>query len=70
MLLWCIHDFPAYAMMADTSNKDYCVCPVCGPQTPSKYSEHLSKVVYRCSHRRWLLDDHPYKRDKHVFNTK
>lgn len=21
MLLWCVHDFPAYAMMAGTSNK-------------------------------------------------
>ena len=51
MLLWCVHDFPAYAMMAGTSNKGYCACPVCGPNTPSRYSEHLSKVVYGGLHR-------------------
>jgi hypothetical protein len=28
ILLWCIHDFPTYAMMAGTTNKGYCACPV------------------------------------------
>ena len=69
ILLWCIHDFPAYAMMAGTSNKGYCACPVCGPNTPSRYSEHLSKVVYGGSHRRWLPLDHPFRHDVSVFST-
>lgn len=34
IFLWCVHDFPAYAMMAGTSNQGYCACPVCGPNTP------------------------------------
>jgi hypothetical protein len=68
ILLWCIHDFPAYAMMAGTSNKGYCACPVCGPGTPSRYSEHLSKVVYGGSHRRWLPSNHPFRRDVNVFS--
>jgi hypothetical protein len=68
ILLWCIHDFPAYAMMAGTSNKGYCACPVCGPATPSRYSEHLSKVVYGGSHRRWLPPNHPFRRDVSVFH--
>ena len=67
ILLWCIADFPAYAMMAGTSNKGYCACPVCGPGTPSRYSEHLSKVVYGGSHRRWLPPNHPFRRDASVF---
>ena len=67
ILLWCIHDFPAYAMVAGTSNKGYCVCPVCGPGTPSRFSEHLSKVVYGGSHRRWLPPNHPFRRDVSVF---
>jgi hypothetical protein len=67
ILLWCIHDFPAYAMMAGTSNKGYCACPVCGPGTPSRYSQHLSKVVYGGSHRRWLPPNHPFRRDVSVF---
>ena len=69
ILLWCIHDFPAYAMMAGTSNKGFCACPVCGPSTPSRYSEHLSKVVYGGSHRRWLPPNHPFRRDLHVFGS-
>ena len=67
ILLWCIHDFPAYAMMAGTSNKGFCACPVCGPGTPSRYSDNLSKVVYGGSHRRWLPSDHPFRRDVTVF---
>ena len=67
ILLWCIADFPAYGMMAGTSNKGYCACPVCGPGTPSRYSQHLSKVVYGGSHRRWLPTNHPFRRDVTVF---
>ena len=69
IVLWCIHDFPAYAMMAGTSNKGYCACPVCGPATPSRYSEHLSKVVYGGSHRRWLPPNHPFRYDTNAFST-
>lgn len=69
ILLWCIHDFPAYAMVAGTSNKGYCACPVCGPGTPSRYSEHLSKVVHGGSHRRWLPANHPFRRDISVFSN-
>ena len=69
ILLWCIHDFPAYAMMAGTSNKGYCACPVCGPSTLSRYSDQLSKVVYGGSHRRWLPLNHPFRRDVAVFSA-
>ena len=69
MLMWCVHDFPAYAMMAGTTNKGYCACPVCGPNTPARHSRQLSKVVYGGSHRRWLPADHPYKHDTTVFRS-
>ena len=69
ILLWCIHDFPAYAMLAGTTNKGYCACPVCGPNTHSRHSEHLSKVVYGGRHRRWLPPDHPFRFDTSVFST-
>ena len=69
MLLWCVHDFPAYGMMAGTTNKGYCACPVCGPNTPSRYLEHLSKVVYGGRHRMWLPADHPFRFDTSVFHT-
>ena len=69
ILMWCIHDFPAYAMLAGTTNKGYCACPVCGPNTPSRYSDHLSKVVYGGKHRRWLPADHPFRFDVSVFSS-
>lgn len=56
-------------MMAGTSNKGYCACPVCGPNTHSRYSSHLSKVVCGGSHRRWLPPDHPIRQDVNVFST-
>ena len=67
ILLWCIHDFPAYAMLAGTTNKGYCACPVCGPNTPSRYSTSLAKVVYGGRHRRWLPPDHPFRFDVSMF---
>lgn len=69
ILLWCIHDFPAYAMMAGTTNKGYCACLVYGPATTSRYSEHLSKVVYGGRHRRWLPPNHPFRQDVSVFQV-
>lgn len=69
MLLWCVHDFPAYAMLAGTTNKGYCACPVCGPNTTSRYSENLSKIVYGGRHRRWLPEEHPFRFDLSVFPT-
>jgi hypothetical protein len=69
ILLWCIHDFPAYAMLAGTTNKGYCACPICGLNTPARYSHNLSKVVYGGRHRRWLPADHPFRFDTSVFLT-
>ena len=69
ILMWCVHDFPAYAMMAGTLKKECCACPVCGPNTHARHSQQLSKVVYGDSHRRWLPVDHPYRYDTNVFKT-
>lgn len=69
MVLWCIHDFPAYGMMAGTTNKGYCGCPICGPNTQARWSTNLCKVVYGGRHRRWLPPDHPFRFDTSVFST-
>lgn len=69
ILLWCIADFPAYAMLAGTTNKGYCACPICGPKTPSRYSNSLSKCVYGGRHRMWLPPEHPFRFDVSVFCT-
>ena len=69
MLLWCVHDFPAYGMLAGTTNKGYCGCPICGPNTDARHSAALSKVVYGGRHRRWLPAHHPFRFDTSVFST-
>jgi len=60
MLLWCIHDYPAYGLASGISTKGYLGCAVCGPNVSSEYSKPLGKVIYR-SHRRWLEEGHTYR---------
>ena len=69
ILLWCVHDFPAYAMLAGTTNKWYRACPVCGPDTHSRNSEPSSKVVYGGRHQTWLPHGHPFRFNTSVFPT-
>jgi hypothetical protein len=60
MLLWCIHDYPAYGLASGISTKGYLGCVVCGPGVTSEYSKPLGKVLYR-GHRRWLEDGHAFR---------
>jgi len=46
ILMWCIHDFPTFKIMAGCVTKVYHACPICGPQTSSHQSNVLSKHVY------------------------
>jgi hypothetical protein len=43
MLLWTIHDFPAYGIVAGCVTKGYKSCPVYGPDTISRRSAALKK---------------------------
>ena len=63
MILWCIGDYPAYAMMAGVTNKGYAACPICGPSTLARYSTSLRKLVYGGDHRRWLPMGHAWPSD-------
>lgn len=67
MVLWMLHDFPAYAMMAGTTNKGYKGCPVCGVHTHARYSRSLNKLVFGGEHRRWLPVDHPFRFNSILF---
>ena len=58
MLIFCIHDFPAYGMVAGCVTKGYHGCPVCGPFTVSRRSEFLKKNVYDDQARMHLPEDH------------
>ncbi len=46
ILMWTIHDFPAYGLIAGCVTKGYKGCPICGPAIVTQYSKHMKKMVY------------------------
>ena len=62
ILLWTIHDFPAYGIVVGCVTKGCKACPCCGPETESRRSAALSKNVYLgYQYRRFLPLDHPWR---------
>jgi hypothetical protein len=68
VLIWCIHDFPAYKMVAGCVTKGYHSCPICGPHTQSRRSKVLRKNVWDSEGRRYLRADHPWWRNSADFH--
>ncbi|XP_059290918.1 uncharacterized protein LOC132044455 [Lycium ferocissimum] len=66
-LLWTVSDFPALAMVSGWSTKGKLACPTCNYDTCSQYLNHSRKMCYM-GHRRFLLRDHPLRKDKKSFN--
>jgi hypothetical protein len=69
ILMWSIHDFPAYGLLAGQVTKGYKGCPPCGPHVSTRRSKALGKNVY-FGHRRYLAIHHPYRRLKIVLMDK
>lgn len=67
ILLWCLHDYPAYGIMVGVTIKGYRGCPKCGIIMCGQYSTSLCKIVYGDCHRLWLLVDHPWRIDVSIF---
>ena len=67
ILMWSIHDFPAYGLLAGQVTKGYRGCPPCGPNVATRRSKSLGKNVY-LGHRRYLTMNHPYRRLKSSFD--
>ena len=61
VLMWTLHDFPAYGLISGLTTKGFKACPVCGPHTVSRRSKILRKNVYCNCHRRYLPHDHHYR---------
>ena len=60
MLMWGIHDFPAFGNLSGCVMHGYKACPVCGDNTPSIRLEHSKKIVYTNYH--VFLDmNHPFR---------
>ena len=67
MLIFCIHDFPAYGLTAGCVTKGYNGCPVCGPNTVSRRSEFLGKNVYENQARMYLHSAHHMRLNRRDF---
>ena len=61
VLMWTLHDFPAYGLISGLTTKGFKGCPVCGPHTISRRSKILRKNVYCNCHRRYLPEDHYFR---------
>ena len=61
MLLWSMHDFPAFGVVAGQVTKGYRGCPVCGEHTISRRSLALRKNVYDDQYRRFLPCGHAWR---------
>ena len=68
ILLWTIHDFPAYGVVAGCVTKGYKGCPICGPNTVSRRSLSLHKNVYDAQYRQFLPAAHPWRLARPEFN--
>jgi hypothetical protein len=72
MLMWTIHDFPAYGLVSWCVTKGYKACPICGPHelnssgqrmrgSISRRSRALKKNLFTPGYRKWLSQQHPYQ---------
>lgn len=69
MLLWTIHDYPAYGLVSGCATKGYQGCPICGPQVDSRFSKSLRKNIFQ-GHRRYLPQNHHFRFMRDAFNGK
>lgn len=67
MLIFCIHDFPAYGLVSGCVTKGYLGCPICGPNTISRRSQFLKKNIYEDQARLHLPEDHPMRSNARDF---
>jgi len=66
-LLWTINDFPAYANLSGWSTKGRFACPCCQGETCSRWLTNSRKFCYM-GHRRWLDENHLWRKDKRHFD--
>lgn len=67
ILLWLVHDFPAYGLLSGQQTKGYKGCPLCGEETCAEHSGVLGKMVYLGA-RRFLDLQHRFRNARRAFN--
>jgi hypothetical protein len=68
VLMWTLHDFPAYGLISGLTTKGFKACPVCGPHTISRRSNFLRKNLYSNCHRMYLPEDHYFREADAAFD--
>jgi len=68
LLLWTVNDFPAYGLLSGQHVHGYKGCPLCGPETCTEHASLLSKIIY-LGGRRYLDDNHRFRRERASFNN-
>lgn len=67
VLMWLVHDFPAYGLLSGQQTKGYKGCPLCGPQTCAEHSSIFKKRVYFGSCR-FLNLQHRFRSARRAFS--
>jgi hypothetical protein len=67
ILLWVVHELPAYGLISGQQVKGYRGCPICTSATCAEHSTILRKMVYMGG-RRYLEVGHPWRKAKAAFN--
>ena len=62
-----MNDFPAYSNLSRHCVKGYKACPICSESTHAIRLTNYRKEAYM-GHRRFLDNDHPYRRYRKSFN--
>ncbi|XP_039118067.1 uncharacterized protein LOC120253954 isoform X2 [Dioscorea cayenensis subsp. rotundata] len=66
-LLWTINDFPAYGMLSGWSTAGVFGCPICMESSNAFHLQHGRKASYFDCHRKFLPQNHSYRKDKKSF---
>jgi hypothetical protein len=69
MLLFTIHDFPGYGLVAGCTTKGAKRCPICGKNTKTRRSRYLKKIIYGHAHRKWLDELHHWRFREDLFDN-
>jgi len=67
VLMWTISDFPAYGMLSGWMTHGRLACPYCFEETESFWLRNGRKHSWFDCHRKFLHEDHPYRRNVRSF---
>ncbi|KAJ8767880.1 hypothetical protein K2173_020820 [Erythroxylum novogranatense] len=66
-LIWTISDFPAFAMLSGWMTAGKLTYPYCSNDSVAFYLPNGGKICWFDNHRKFLLSDHPFRRNKYKF---